>query len=176
MTPVGGDDLARWRSNGTTDVLRWSIDGRPPTEAEVHELLAAVPADLTAVEPHHGYDGTTSKLDHDLAELGDLLHALTGVDGPLGDQLDAALDLEPTELDARIGELDSESQDVLAELVGSFPRVENRLPRLRMLANELHGDDCPHFAAAMSRHLERLLFLHASDEPVHWLEDRTLRF
>jgi hypothetical protein len=173
---VGGDFLARWRSNGTTDVLRWSIDGRPPTEAEVRELLAAVPADLDAVEPREGLTPGTSKLDHDLAELGELLHALTGVTGPLGDQLDAALDLDPAQLDARVGELDHESQDVLAELIGSFPRVENRLPRLRMLANELHGDDCPHFTAAMTRHLERLLFLHAAAEPVAWLEDRTLRF
>ena len=140
---MGGSFLARWRHNGTTDVLRWSIDGRPPTESEVHELLAAVPADLSALQPHDGYDGRTSKLDHDLAELGELLHALTGVDGPLGDQLDAALDLESAELDGRIGELDLESQDVLAELVGSFPRVENRLPRLRMLANELHGQSKP---------------------------------
>jgi hypothetical protein len=168
--------LHRWRSNGTTDVLRWSIDGRPPTEAEVHELLASVPADLSAVVPPDGRDATVSKLDHDLGELRELLHALTGVDGPLGDQLDAALELEPSTLDGRIAELDFESQDALAELIGSFPRVENRLPRLRMLANELHGDDCPCFAAAMTRHLERLLFLHAADEPVHWLEERTLRF
>ena len=168
--------LLRWRSNGTTDVLRWSIDGRPPTEAEIHELLASVPADLAAVVPRDDRSLGTSKLDHDLAELRELLHALTGVDGPLGDQLDAALELEPGVLDGRIAELDFESQDALAELVGSFPRVENRLPRLRMLANELHGDDCPCFAAATTRHLERLLFLHVAAEPVAWLEERTLRF
>jgi hypothetical protein len=168
--------LLRWRSNGTTDVLRWSIDGRPPTEDELRDLLASVPADLSAVVPRGDRALGTSKLDHDLAELRELLHALTGVNGPLGDQLDAALDLEPAILDGRIAELDFDSQDALAELVGSFPRVENRLPRLRMLANELHGDDCPCFAAAMTRHLERLLFLHAAAEPVAWLEERTLRF
>jgi hypothetical protein len=184
---VGATKLRRWRANGTTDVARWTVDGRPPSDDEVQELLATVPADLAAVLSYSGELASPAhtKLDDDLAELGELLFALTGVDGPLGDQLDAALDLGPGTLDGRVGELDFDSQDALAELVGSFPRVEDRVPRLRMLANELHGDDCPNFAGAMARHLERLLVLRAAKHPdedalsqdaLTWLEDRTLRF
>lgn len=184
---MGGTKLVRWRSNGTTDVLRWSIDGRPPTEAEVQELLSVVPADLGAVvaDAWVPVAPDDSKREADLTELGVLLGVLTGVDGPLGDQLDAALELGPAALDARVADLDYEAQDALAELVGSFPRVERALPRLRMLANALHGDDCPNFTAAMTRHLERLLVLRAarhadedalSEDALAWLEDRTLRF
>lgn len=165
------------------------VDGRAPTGDEM-VLLLAVPDDLVSstAEAYGSAVGNGLGPSHrlrDLAELTELLRLLTGGTEDLDELLHAALEIDPPELDRRIGALDLDSQDALAELVAGFPRVAADLPGLRMLANHLHGDDCPCWAEATARHIERLLLVRsARTEPSHplpddalaWLEDRVIRF